>query len=224
MSDKLRTFIAIDLASPLRQSLAHLQGQLKKTGADVRWVKPEQIHLTLKFLGDTPVEKIADIQTILEETLQNMPSFPINLQSLGAFPKIDSPQIIWVGIQTGDQLIAQLAQSIDEKLKPLGFPEETKKFSAHITLGRVKSSFIALPSPNKNVKSPSLINNEDWRFNVRKEKVNNRLALVKAIKAAGPLEGLFQKITEVTFYKSTLTAQGPVYEILHKVGLDQTHK
>ena len=91
----IRAFLAIDLPASLRSVLSSAQEELKQSGADVKWVKPENIHLTLKFLGNVPLDKIETIGDVLKQTAEQFPQFSFKLCELGAFPRIQSPRVIW---------------------------------------------------------------------------------------------------------------------------------
>ena len=92
----MRTFIAIDLPKPFKDYLAGVQAELKATGADIKWVEPCNIHLTLKFLGETDDKKTVEVARALEDVACAEKSFHIRLKSIGAFPNTDFPRVIWV--------------------------------------------------------------------------------------------------------------------------------
>jgi len=135
----MRTFIAIALPQEMRDYLACIQAELKKCQADVKWVQPENIHLTLKFLGERDEKKIEKIKEILEETAREKACFSLRLCNIGAFPKIDFPRIIWAGIDAGEKETEALALELEERIAKIGIPKEDKPFSSHITIARIKS-------------------------------------------------------------------------------------
>lgn len=135
----MRTFIAIELPKEIKEYLAGIQDKLKAAQADVKWVEPKNIHLTLKFLGDRDDKKIEKIKAIIEEITQSKNTFQICVSSLGAFPKISSPRVIWVGLDQGDAETINLAQGLEEKIAKIGIPKEDHPFSSHITIGRTRS-------------------------------------------------------------------------------------
>ena len=183
----MRTFIAIELPQKIIGTLSALQNQLKNTQADVKWVAPENIHLTLKFLGEVDEKKIEKIIQALEETAKDSQPFSIRLCALGAFPKINFPRVIWVGIDAGDEETKNIAFVLEEKLQKLGIPKEKRPFSSHITIGRVRSG-------------------------INREKLVKELDILQG---KGLLqENLEFLATKITLFKSTLTPKGPIYEIL----------
>lgn len=135
----MRTFIAVELDKPVKESLSRIESELKETGADVKWVSPENIHLTLKFLGEVKEEKIPEIIQALKGIARSVNSFRAEINTIGAFPNAKSPRVIWAGIEQGKENLSQLAGIAEDTLERLGFPKEERKFSAHITIGRVRS-------------------------------------------------------------------------------------
>jgi 2'-5' RNA ligase len=140
MSNTIRTFIAITLSPEIQQALSQIQNHLKKLDCDIKWVKPENIHLTLKFLGEVKLKKIDIIRRVLEDLFKNTRPIDIELTQLGAFPNTKHPQILWAGLKNKDQRISRLFFDLEEKLGKIGFKKENKLFSPHITIGRIRSS------------------------------------------------------------------------------------
>lgn len=190
----MRTFIAIPLTAEIKNSLAKLQDQLKSAGADVKWVGPENIHLTLKFLGERDDKKIKQIIDAVEETAKNKKQFRMRLLELGAFPSINSARVIWAGIGQGDKETKLIARELEEKIAKIDIPKETRPFSSHITIGRTRSA-------------QGLQDLAKELFNLKD-------------KLAG--ENLEFTVTRITLYKSTLTPQGPIYEALKEASLAVT--
>ncbi len=187
----MRTFIAIELPQNIKTYLSRIQEQLKASGADIKWVEPKNIHLTLKFLGEIDQNKLDKVIKILEDIAKEKNSFHMRIVSVGAFPRINSPRVIWVGIDKGDNEAKEIAKELEEKIAKIGIPKENRPFSSHITIGRTRSSL--------NLKN--LV-----------EGLN--------ILASGSLkEDLEFGVTKITLYKSTLTPKGPIYEILKEVSL-----
>ncbi len=135
----MRSFIAIKLPETVQSSLAELQLELKSTGAHIRWVKPENIHLTLKFLGDTEEKAVDRIISALQGTCNTFEPFRLELRGVGLFPGVRSPRIIWAGVSCGSALTS-IQSDIEKELSLLGFEKENRKFMPHLTLGRFKSS------------------------------------------------------------------------------------
>ena len=134
---KFRGFIAIDIAS--LPKLIEFENKIKDIGANVKLVEPKNVHITLKFLGDIEEEKIDEVEEIMKTATEGMGSFDIKLKGTGAFPNQNYMKVIWIGIEGGEQ-ISVIADKIDEDLSKIGFEREKRKFSAHLTIGRVRSA------------------------------------------------------------------------------------
>jgi len=132
-----RGFIAID--SKATPQIRAFEKDIEKTGADVKLVEPENIHITVKFLGDTDEQKIDDIERIIKESVQDIKPFSITLKGTGVFPNQQYIKVLWIGI-IDEGNIGTIAQTIDEKLGALGFKKENRGFSPHLTVGRVKTA------------------------------------------------------------------------------------
>ena len=137
----MRAFIALTLPDAAREALARHQAALRAAGGDaVRWTPVEQLHLTIRFLGDTDRGLIDPLLDVLRHAAADTaPMAADTLASVGAFPHLGAPQVLWIGIGEGAQAITQLAQRIDEGVVALGAPPEHRAFHPHITLGRVKA-------------------------------------------------------------------------------------
>jgi 2'-5' RNA ligase len=140
MKDVLRAFVAVEIPSEIRDAIADMLRKLKKTGADARWVNLENMHLTLRFLGnDVPRETVEAIGTMLHKHLSSVEQFRITIADLGAFPNATKPRIVWVGIQPPDGPLLALREAVENAVEEAGWPRDGRRFAAHLTLGRVKS-------------------------------------------------------------------------------------
>ena len=137
--EEIRAFIAIELEEGIERELARVQTLLKdKVAAPVRWTDPQGVHLTLKFLGNIPAERVEEIGSALREACQGFAPFTLQFYGLGCFPSLNSPRVIWIGIGGETETLKRLQERVEERLAPLGFPPEKRGFSPHLTLGRVK--------------------------------------------------------------------------------------
>lgn len=134
---KFRGFIAIDI--PINKKLLEMENEIKNTGADMKLVEPENIHVTLKFLGDTDEEKISEIENIIKNSVKDINTFNIKLKGSGVFPNKNYMKVIWIGLENAEP-IGEIAKKMDKQLQNLGFEPEKRGFSAHLTIARVKSS------------------------------------------------------------------------------------
>ncbi|MDP8298390.1 MAG: RNA 2',3'-cyclic phosphodiesterase [Candidatus Tantalella remota] len=135
----IRTFIAIELPSEAKNELAGITAGFKKSGADVKWVRPETVHLTLKFLGSVPEEKLSSISEKINEVAKSISSFDLTLGEVGVFPDWKRPRVVWVGIDGAKGVLEGIAGRIEDAMASLGFGKETRGFKSHLTLGRVRS-------------------------------------------------------------------------------------
>jgi 2'-5' RNA ligase len=133
----IRSFVAIDVEPAVRAALRTLQTEFVDTRADVRWVRPEGLHVTLKFLGAVEAARLEAVHTALVAALAERPPLCLSVRGLGAFPSWRRPRVVWVGL-AGEGL-AELAACAEHTLTGLGFLAEGRPFTPHLTLGRVNS-------------------------------------------------------------------------------------
>jgi 2'-5' RNA ligase len=137
--EPIRAFIAIELPSQIRAALSQLQGSLRTSkNTSVKWVNPEGIHLTLKFLGNVDEAEVPALTKALSEAVKGVAPFSLQLGDPGAFPGNQAPRVVWVGVEGDIEPLRSLHNNIDRVLTPLGFPPEKRAFSPHLTLGRVR--------------------------------------------------------------------------------------
>jgi len=138
--ETIRAFIAIPLPAPLLEKISAVQRQLEKRVSphSVRWVHVEGIHLTLKFLGDTPTDKLPAIRQVLAAVARLAPACTFAVGGLGCFPNPRRPHVVWVGVHEPSGRLVALQDSIEEVLAPLGYAPEERGFTPHLTLGRVQ--------------------------------------------------------------------------------------
>lgn len=134
----IRVFLAVELSSNNQENLFTLQTQLKKTLPSINWVRPESIHLTLKFLGYVDPSLVSLLLSALEPIGEKHAPFSIDVQGLGVFPQVKHPRIFWVGFTGNTQALQELVLEIEAGLEPLGFPPEEKTYHPHLTLARIK--------------------------------------------------------------------------------------
>jgi 2'-5' RNA ligase len=135
----IRAFLAIDLPGSLRLGLAQVQGKLKESGADVRWVPVGNIHLTLKFFGNIPEADVEAIAAAAREAAAKQAPFQLQITEPGAFPSVRAPRVVWLGLG-GDVLpLSQFYHRLEKAFAALGHLPEDRAFHPHLTLGRVKS-------------------------------------------------------------------------------------
>ena len=136
---KIRTFVAIEMPEDVRQGFKEVQATLRQADAHVKWVEPHNIHLTLKFLGDIGEDQLERLFQGVVEAAQEFSPFQISLSRLGGFPNLKRPRVIWIGIEEGKENLSQLQKKLEDSICQQGFSREDRKFSPHLTIGRVKS-------------------------------------------------------------------------------------
>jgi len=193
--EQVRTFIAIELSDLIREQLSKAQTLLKSKGiADqLRWVQPQSIHLTLKFLGNVPVSRLKEIVIAIDQASDGMGPFSLSLGSLGCFPSASRPSVIWIGVGGDTRELARLHTRMDDRLSVLGYPTEKRKFTPHLTLARV----------NKHVKTT-----DRRRLGGLIERLD--------VDLVGEME-----VREITFMKSDLTPTGAKYTRLAVIELER---
>lgn len=134
----IRTFLALELPISVRETIVQTQKGLQCQLPSSSWTRPQALHITLKFLGDTPEDLIDILKLSVGEALKGMESFPITLEGVGVFPNSHAPRILWLGVSSGKIALENLATEIDKVVSPFGFPPERKPFHPHVTLARVK--------------------------------------------------------------------------------------
>jgi len=137
----IRCFLAIELSEEVRAALAEVQARMKRArlGVKVSWVKMENLHLTLQFLGYVPEEKIAAITTALERACAAQEPFAVAVGGVGAFPNARQPRVLWVGCRDTEARLKRLALAVQGAMRELGFEPQHREFAAHLTVGRVRT-------------------------------------------------------------------------------------
>jgi 2'-5' RNA ligase len=130
--------VAVLLPDPLRQALGAEVERLRAGVRGVSWVAPDNLHVTLKFLGAVEPGRLGRVAEVLADLAAGAAPFDLGLRGLGAFPAPTRPRVIWVGVAPGGPALAELAERVDDALGALAFTREERPFAAHVTLGRVR--------------------------------------------------------------------------------------
>jgi 2'-5' RNA ligase len=136
----IRSFIAFKIPTGMRDILVSVQEKLRRNGVDLRYVRPQGIHLTLKFLGNIREENIPPIFDVMKQVCDGQRSLDVYLQGVGAFPSPRNPRVVWVGLEGDLVPLYTMQQQLEQGLIPLGFEPEKRRFQAHLTLGRMRKS------------------------------------------------------------------------------------
>ncbi len=196
--ETLRTFIAIELDEALRIALRTVQDKLKRQAppGSVKWTAPDGIHLTLKFLGDTPEGRVLEIETALQAACAGLEPIVFSVEGRGCFPDFRRPRVVWVAVREKSGALVRLQAAVERTVAPLGWPTEGRTFSPHLTLGRV--------SRGANDRTAAAVGQAVERMVV--EQIGQ------------------QQVTAVSLIQSDLRPTGAVYSRLSHVALAGTAK
>ena len=193
--EQIRSFIAIELPDELKLGLTQLQSRLKLAKQPwAKWVDPYSIHLTLKFLGNIVIDRIGEITRAIEDAAQGITPFHLEVKELGVFPNMRRVQVIWVGVSGEVDKLGQLQQGIESNLAHLGFAPESRPFSPHLTLARLRD------------RAPF---DERQRF--------GQLIAGTKFEAVYAIE-----VDAISLMRSQLTREGAIYSRISSVGLKKT--
>ncbi len=182
----LRTFIAVEAPGEIVAQAAKLIGRLREAEADVKWVEPENMHFTLKFLGGVRDRDLGELCLALARATRELKPFEIEVRGAGAFPDAARPRTLWLGVGAGGEAFTELFASLEERLADLGFRQEGRRFQPHLTLGRVRNS-----SPGSRELAQLLREQADFE--------------------AGPMY-----VDEAVLFSSEPGREGPHYEVLSR--------
>jgi 2'-5' RNA ligase len=142
---KKRLFIATNISNEARIKIAAYTDNLRGMFPHCRvsWTKPENLHLTLKFLGNVDESRVEDIGKTIESSIADLPGFSLELADTGVFPSMRKPKVLWIGVTDRGRSLSVVAQQIERHLALIGFPKEGRDFSPHLTIGRVRQNDIS---------------------------------------------------------------------------------
>lgn len=187
----MRLFIALDLPDSVKNGLTTAQHAMQAAALPVRWTARASIHLTVVFLGDTDGQLLPDIRQAVRAALASQATFNLATAGLGAFPSRHTPQVLWVGVGGDTSTLAELQERVAAAVEPLGFPRERRRYSPHLTLGRLRES--ATPAER------------------------HQLALV--LEQANSPPHTPWHVDAVTIFESTLQSGGSVYTVHDTIAL-----
>ncbi len=189
--ETMRTFIAIPVSEEGREAVSRIEEDLGSVGADVKWVEPRNIHITVKFLGNVETRRISDLSAALTGSLKGTKSFEITLAGMGTFPPGKrNVRVVWIGITEGKEHLVEAAARVEEACATQGFAKEDRPFSPHLTIGRVRRESGPLADLARQV--------ANLEFN--------------------PLK---VRIDRVNLMRSELSPKGPTYTVLESFALEQ---
>lgn len=198
----LRAFFCTELDSELKERLGEISRRLRRLPVKAAWVKLENLHITLKFLGDVDEALIPALEEAARWALRESGidgEITWTLDRLGAFPNVERPRVVWVGSSEEPEALARLAARLESALEPLGFAPEGRGFAAHITLGRVKER---APSPSISELTRALKEHREFRYEARVDS----LTLMKS--ELTPQGANYTPLFRVPFASATFTGEG----------------
>jgi 2'-5' RNA ligase len=139
MSETIRSFIAVELPDDVLSAVSRVQGQLNSYGFRTKWVRPANIHVTLKFLGDIDSGTIDVIANAMVSAAEGCAPISLSAKGIGVFPNTKRPRVLWVGLTGEVNLLIDLQRKLDDRLSDIGFAKEHRAFKGHLTLGRFKA-------------------------------------------------------------------------------------
>lgn len=174
----VRLFIAIEIADAIRENLSKFQNDLKKTSTDVKWVAPENLHITLKFIGATDEEKIDDIITVINQSVINIKPFDLCYSGAGTFPAGKNPRVVFARAVDSNDVLVSLYERLNNQLSTLGITSDERKFEAHVTVGRIKT--------HKNIKKLMDCVSSYREFTFGKENIKHLVLMKSDLSREGP--------------------------------------
>ena len=176
---RLRTFIAVDISPAVRERAEILTARFRKTDIKATWTKPENLHVSLKFLGDIDETQIPDLCRRVASVAQSHAPFQLSFTTAGAFPSGDRPRAVWMGVGEGRGEITELQAEIEESLLDLRIPRERRRFKPHLTLGRIREG-------GPKAKELTAIIEQNAEFDGQSCRVDCVLTLASYLERSGP--------------------------------------
>ena len=136
----MRAFLAVELPPAIQTRMAEVQRRFAEAGADVKWVEPRNLHVTVRFLGEIDEPQRRTVEALAALVASRTAPLPLRLSRVGAFPSLRAPRVVWVGLSEDREAVARIAQAIEREGTAIGLRREERPFSPHLTLGRVRSS------------------------------------------------------------------------------------
>lgn len=185
-----RTFVAVSVSPDVINRINEIVLELSRGVEGVKWVAPENLHFTLKFLGDVQDTDLHEVCSAVAGATEELAPFDVALSGAGAFPSAERPRTVWIGAGEGEEQFVELYDRVDKALRKLGFRSETRKFTPHVTVGRIRKS------------NPTLAQ------------------LTEHLEAHAATELGTIPVDEVLIFSSELDSDGPHYHVLGRAPLD----
>lgn len=134
----MRLFIAIEIPDEIKKEMVKVQEQLRKAKVEASWTRAEGMHLTLKFLGEVPEMKVPEIVTGLQTAAEGIGQLQLEVKGVGTFPNPRNARVVWIGLSGDIGKLSKLQEAVEEAMARIGLAREERKFTVHLTLGRIK--------------------------------------------------------------------------------------
>lgn len=189
--DNIRSFVAVPVGEEVERAVESVEGVLKRSRADVRWVRPGNVHVTLKFLGDVEAGRLDEVSAALGRALEGVRAFEVTVSGVGTFPPNPRrARVVYMGLSEGVDEMKDLAGRVESAVAELGFEEEKRPFKSHLTIGRVRRDARRLDGLGESI-------------------------------AGAEYKPLKLNVDRVNLVKSELTPSGAVYTVLETFGLER---
>ena len=189
----LRTFVAVAVSDEVKRYAESLKDELMACLTGIHWTRRENLHLTLKFLGDVPETELAGVCRAVRAAVAEQDPLEIECAGLGAFPDKERPRTLWVGIRQGEEPFRMLQEQIDDRLTRYGFPPERRRFHGHLTIGRISR-----------------------RDGLTADQLEQVRGIIEREQAS---EGIFMNVEQVITFSSFLESEGRVYQPIDHASL-----
>ena len=156
MPKNIRTFIAVEVTPTIRSRLVAMQRELASTAQEVKWVEEDNLHVTLKFLGQVDEREVHTVCRLAQEAVAGQDPFEMTVAGIGAFPNANRPRVIWAGVTAGGPELIRIHANLEQALRAQGYPREDRPYTPHITLGRIRQI-----TPNSQL-AAALEQHQDW--------------------------------------------------------------
>jgi RNA 2',3'-cyclic 3'-phosphodiesterase len=177
----IRLFLAFELPPEIREQIGEISRELRKSRLPARWVREENIHLTIVFLGSVQENVVEDLKETVGSVARGFTGFSVTLGSTGVFPGLRRPRVFWIGLRGDIERLSRLRDELQKVLRVFGIQEETRPFRAHLTLGRFKDRF------------------------------NNEEELARIIDRYCDISSTSYSLDELVLFRSDLKPSGPMY-------------
>ena len=189
--ETIRTFVAVPVGEEIERTVERVEAALKRSRAGVKWVKPANVHITLKFLGGVEAGRLSEVSEALGRALEGVPAFDAAVSGVGTFPPNPArARVVWLGLTEGLEDMKSLAARVEEAMAEIGFAKEKRPFKSHLTIGRVRRGAGGLDVLGKSIAEVEF----------------------KPLKLA---------VDRVNLVKSELTPSGAIYTVLEEFGLER---